>query len=118
MQEGCEEMIAIAQIFCSHNYLPGLYMKIVREGVKLIAHKDPDDNKHYQNVPSLMAIGHVSQKNVQGVFFYNTDGSQTKKPRTWNLIGNVPISFDKLAAATKYVNQYLNQYRQTGETIN
>lgn len=108
-------MIAIAQIFCSHNYLPGLYTQIVREGVKLIAHKDPDDNIYYKNVPSLMAIGHISQKNVNGVFFYNTDGSKTKKPRTWNLISNVPISFNKLAAATNYVNQFLNQYRQISE---
>lgn len=89
---------------------------MVREGVKLIAHKDPDDNKYNNNVPSSMTIGHVSQKNVQGVFFYNTDGSETKKPRTWNWIGNVPISLDKITAATKYINRYLNQYRQTDES--
>lgn len=93
-------------------------MQIVREGVKLIAHRDPDDNNHLKNVPSLMSIGHVSQKNVKGIFFYNTDGSQTKKQRTWNLIGNVPISFDTLAAAIEYVNQYMNQYRQNGEVNN
>lgn len=93
-------------------------MNIVRDGVKLIAHRDPDDNNNCTNVPSMMSIGHVSQKNVQGVFYYNTDGSQTKKPRTWNLAANIPISFDKLAATTKYVKQYLNQYRQTDEVKN
>lgn len=74
-------MIAIAQPFCSHNYVIDLYKQIAHQTLTLTAYKDPEENVGVRNVPNEMIVGHHSQENVCGVFFANTDNSKVKKPR-------------------------------------
>lgn len=74
-------MIAIAQPFCSHNYVTDIYKQIAQKKVTLIANKDPEENNGVQNVPDKMTVGHHSRENACGVFYANTDNSNVKKSR-------------------------------------
>lgn len=56
-----------------------------KEKKKLIALRDPDEND--EAVPKEMIVGHLSQENVQGVFYANTDGTKLKKLRSRKLFG-------------------------------
>lgn len=88
-QPGCGHLRLFNQILCCHNFLPGLYKKIIKGKKQLIGYRDPDENKDVENVPSMIVVGHRSRKNAIGVFYANTDGTVEKKPREWKFIGLV-----------------------------
>lgn len=58
-----------------------------REKKKLVALRDPDENGKDDTVPKEMIVGHLSNKNVNGVFYLNTDGTQLKKLRSRKFFG-------------------------------
>lgn len=71
-QPTCNHKEFIQQTICNHNYLLIVYRDIASNEYTLYANKDPKANENNENVPDEIIVGHLSTRNICGVFYANT----------------------------------------------